>query len=636
MAANIFVILFFILLLCLTALFVLFYLTSIRFPGFKVLYNTLGRDIRAGLRYGRIQSLIQKYRLHNVTLVDLFRDAVKENKNKVCFISEGQEWTYQEIDEYSNRVARCFLNMGYQKGDEVALFMLNRPEYVCIWLGLAKIGVMTALINTNQQEDSLANSINIIDTKALIYDALLTDAVINVTPYLDRKDTLDYFCLGKTETNGQPFHSKCLEDLLQEVSPSALKEKIQINFNDKMLYIYTSGTTGMPKAAIIRHNRFISIGTAAKYGMNLSNSEIYYNPLPMYHTAGGIFLLSIVLIYGGTMVLKRKFSASNFWSDAIKHKATVSQYIGEICRFLMNQPYRPEETQHSIQKMIGNGLKSHIWKNFQERFKIKHIVEFYGATEGNANLVNMFGKPGAVGFISRVFSRLYPVHVIKVNPETGEPLRDHNGLCIRCEPGEPGELVGKIVKESPLNNFDGYINTSATKKKVITNCFKKGDAAFLSGDVLVMDEDGYIYFMDRTGDTFRWKGENVSTNEVENIISKVVGLAACVVYGVEIPNVEGRAGMAAIQKNGEKLDVDFLYQNLKKMLPFYAIPIFIRLCHSIEATGTYKLRKVNLQKEGYNPELISDPLYVLNRKTQMYESLTQETYKQICENKFGF
>ncbi|GFS48578.1 long-chain fatty acid transport protein 1 [Nephila pilipes] len=496
------------------------------------------------------------------------------------------------VDELSNKIANFFLIQGYSKGDEIALLLNNCPEYVCIWLGLAKIGCVTALINTNLKEDSLAHSLNCINVKALIFGRNFSHIVKTAVPFFNNSDEMEYFCFtekGASMEEVVSFPAKPLNFLLDEM-PSTPPPKVKVGFNDKMLYIYTSGTTGLPKAAIIRHSRFLWIGIAAKYISQLNDSEVFYNTLPMYHTAGGILFVCVVLVSGSTMILRKKFSASNFWKEAAKHKATVGQYIGEICRYLLNQPVREEEKQHCMKLMFGNGLRGHLWNEFQERFGIKHIVEIYGATEGNANIVNMFGKVGAVGFLPRACDRLYPVSLIKVDPETGQVLRDKRGLCIRCQPG----------------------------------------------DILVMDEDGYLYFVDRTGDTFRWRGENVSTGEVENACSTALGHVSCVVYGVEIPNVEGRAGMAAIQVKLESIDFSELYQKVSKRLPPYAIPIFIRVSSEIEATGTYKLKKVALQKEGYNPKKLSDPVFLLDVKQKTYIPLTEELYSDIITGKLRF
>jgi solute carrier family 27 fatty acid transporter 1/4 len=302
-----------------------------------------------------------------------------------------------------------------------------------------------------------------------------------------------------------------------------------------MLYIFTSGTTGPPKAAVIKHQRYFLFAYGITLAFGIQPEDVIYGCLPLYHTAGNNLGAGCALIKGCTVVLRKKFSASQFWKDCCNYRVTVIQYIGEICRYLLSQPSSPHESEHSVRLAIGNGLRSQIWKNFQGRFHIKQIGEFYGSTEGNTNIVNMTFREGCVGFTTRILPAIHPVSLIQVDEDTEAVVRDAGGLCIHCQPGEPGQLVGKIPPNDRYLQFDGYANQQATKKKIVFDVWKKGDMAFLSGDILVMDELGFMYFKDRTGDTFRWKGENVSTAEVEGIIMQILGLRDVVVYGVSIP-----------------------------------------------------------------------------------------------------
>lgn len=625
-----------ILLVCLTLTSIAFMaLTDYGIPGPRAIYNTLWRDIRVLFRFMRMKIFLRICEMRNGTVPYHFTKAVQRNPYKVCFMYEDQTWTFQQVEDFSNRIANVFEAQGYRKGDEVSLFMENRPEFVCVWLGLSKIGVVTALINTNQRLNALAHSFNVIKCKAIIYGVGLSSVLQDALPFLENKDNIQFFSYGNSSDTGVSLDvpSKALEDVLKGISiipPDPTK--CNIYFGDKCLYIYTSGTTGLPKAAIMSHRKVIWYAAVCNYLLQMSDSDVIYNTLPLYHSAGGAYMVSFVLTFGASMAIRKKFSASNFWADAIKYNATVAQYIGEICRYLLAQPVKPEDTMHNIKLMSGNGLRSQIWTEFTERFNVKHIAELYGATESNSNILNIFSKVGAVGFTSRIAPWAYPVSIIKIDKETGMPLRDERGLCIRCKPGEPGELVGKVVMNDPSHHFDGYADPKATEKKIIRDCFRKGDAAFLSGDILVMDEDGYFYFVDRTGDTFRWKGENVSTNEVESTISKVLGLVACVVYGVQVPGTEGRACMAAIQKS-DGIDLTTCYDTFRQVLAPYSIPLFIRMCEDIEATGTYKLRKVEMQKEGFNPDVVKDPLYFLDPSTHSFVPLNQEIYQQIVERK---
>ena len=267
----------------------------------------------------------------------------------------------------------------------------------------------------------------------------------------------------------------------------------------------------------------------------------------------------------------------------------MAQYIGEICRYLLVQPNCPTDRQHTVTLMFGNGLRPKIWRSFVERFGIAQTGELYGSTEGNANVINTDNREGACGFVSQLLPRLYPVCLIKVDEETNLPVRDKNGMCIRCGPGESGEFVGKIVQSDPTRSFDGYANREATEKKIISNVFHQGDQAFLSGDLLTLDDLGYLYFKDRTGDTYRWKGENVSTAEVEAVISNAIGQLDCVVFGVEIKDCEGKAGMAVISTSGAEFNLDQLASRLNASLPRFAIPVFLRIVNELKMTGEFKL-----------------------------------------------
>lgn len=306
-----------------------------------------------------------------------------------------------------------------------------------------------------------------------------------------------------------------------------------------------------------------------------------------------------------------------------------------MCRYILATPENISDKTHKIRVLFGNGLRPQIWPQFVERFNISKVGEFYGATEGNANIMNNDSTVGAIGFISRIIPAVYPISIIRADENTGEPIRGLDGLCQLCRPGEPGVFIGKIIKGNPTREFLGYVDEKASKKKIVTDVFAKGDSAFLSGDLLVADERGYLYFKDRTGDTFRWKGENVSTSEVEAQVSNVAGYKDSIIYGVQVPNTEGRAGMAAIFDPERSVHIDSFAANLRNILPNYAMPQFLRFLSKLDLTGTFKLRKVDLQKEGFNPNEIKDRLYYL-ASTGKYEVLTPEIYKKIQEHVIKF
>lgn len=598
---------------------------------FLVIVHLTGeRDLNGLIRLLKSKYLIWQCKRNNYRVSDLFELKVKQHPDKLCLLNEEGSWTFAQVDDYANRVANCFSELGFRPGEEVAIFMEGRPEYVAIWLGLSKIGVIPALVNTNQRLDPLAHSITVVNSKAVIFGSELLEAIRDVTPLIKETSNIKFFCVGNFDAASLPVQS--LDLLLQDSSTDKPCNGHKGCYTDRLFYVYTSGTTGLPKAAIITHSRFIWMGSAIHNMLKVRDDDVIYTCLPLYHTAAGILSVCQVFVFGNTLAIRRKFSASKFWEDCIKYNATVSQYIGEICRYLLASPYSSQEKQHKVRLMFGNGLRKEIWQQFVDRFDIKQIGELYGSTEGNANVINLDNKVGSVGFISRIAPSVYPVSLIKMNPDTEEPVRDQNGLCIICKPGEPGEFVGKILHTDPIRSFDGYVNKSATQKKVIQDVFRKGDCAFLSGDLLIMDKKGYLYFVDRTGDTFRWKGENVSTSEVEGIISKVLGMADCVVYGVDVPGMEGKAGMIALPESPEVKAMDhkkFLV-DLRKSLPPYAVPLFIRIVDQLEQTGTYKFKKVDLQKEGFNPKVVSDVMYYMNPTEATYKILDISAYEDIC------
>ncbi|KAI0242882.1 Long-chain fatty acid transport protein 1 [Lamellibrachia satsuma] len=563
----------------------------------------------------------------NQTIPHLFEETVQRHPRKVAFqLVEGRQWTFEEAYQYSNAVSNYFHELGYRKGDVVVLFMENRPEYVCIWLGLANIGITPALVNFNLRLDALKHCIQVSKAKAVIFGAELTSAIDEVKDGFGGEVQL--FSQGQQE--GDVPSTTILDQAIHKTSTSPPPRDTTTKFSDPLLFIYTSGTTGMPKAAKISHSRYFFMAKSLHFLLNITSDDYIYCTLPLYHTAGGILGVGQTLISGSTLVVRRKFSASRFWDDCVKYNCTVAQYIGEICRYLLAQPARPQDKLHKVRLAYGNGLRPQIWTSFKNRFNVERIGEFYGATEGNANLVNSDNTVGKVGFVTRILPFVYPVTLIKVDTETGKPLRDSHGMCIKCQPGEPGELVGKIIKGDPVRHFDGYINSDATNKKICYDVFHKGDHAFLTGDLLVMDEYGYMAFKDRTGDTFRWRGENVSTLEVEATISNIVALKDVVVYGVHVPGLEGCAGMAAIADNTDSLDLRQFYTSMQKALPSYARPVFLRILHKVDSTGTFKLKKMAYRSEGFNPETITDPLYYLDTRKGEYRPVNSQVYQDLC------
>ncbi|XP_073980024.1 long-chain fatty acid transport protein 4-like isoform X3 [Rhodnius prolixus] len=570
-------------------------------------------------RMSQLVSRTRKYERANLTVVSAFRRQLAKTPDKPIYLFGESVWNMNDVELYSNKVANMFLEAGFKKSDVVGLMMTNRPEFICIWLGLAKLGIITALINTNLRGQSLKHCVGTANCKAIIFSEDVGCAVKEVCTDLP---------LYQSDGVVTEIGVTSLMQLLAVASSEAPSVKDILLHTDKLLYIYTSGTTGLPKAAILPHSRFIMATMATMSLLKVKNDDIIYNPLPLYHTAGGALGAGPALLEGITTVLRHKFSASSYIPDCIRYKCTIGQYIGEMCRYMLAVPPRPDDTAHYLRFMIGNGLRPAIWSAFVRRFQVPQITEVYGATEGNVNIANLDNTIGAVGSLPRCLPEfLFPLAVIRIDPETEEPVRGKDGLCIRCKTDESGMFVGLIKNNDPSRQFHGYVNQAESKKKIIYDVFTKGDSAFVSGDIMVMDELGYIYFKDRTGDTFRWKGENIATSEVEAVVSTVAGLKDCTVYGVKVGDLEGKAGMAAVVDPLNELDLPAFANAIDMTLPNYARPLFLRILRTMELTGTFKMKKIQLQKQGFDPEEISDKLYF--RQGSTYVPLTKHLYTSI-------
>ncbi|XP_029492616.1 long-chain fatty acid transport protein 1-like [Oncorhynchus nerka] len=608
--------------------------------GWKYLYivvRTAKRDLNGLYVLLRVKIALWHHLRRNSNIPSIFAQTVKQHPNKPALIYDatGETWTFTQLDLLSNAVAQWALAQGWAPGDVVALFMESRPLQVALWLGLAKVGVEAALINFNLRRDALLHCVGVSVSRGIVFGAELAGAMLEVSSSLS--PSMVRFCTGELSVDClASLSAQNLDYILASAPtlppPSCIPPK---SFNDRLFYIYTSGTTGLPKAAIVVHSRYYRIAAFGYHAFRMRQDDIIYDCLPLYHSAGNIMGVGQCLINGLTVVVKKKFSASRFWEDCIKHNCTVVQYIGEICRYLLSQPVRPSEKGHRVRLAVGNGLRPSVWEAFTERFGVAQVGEFYGATECNCSIANMDGKVGACGFNSRILPNVYPICLMKVDEETTELVRDRHGLCVPCRPGEPGLLVGRINQQDPLRRFDGYANQDATRKKIANNVFKKNDSAYLSGDVLVMDELGYMYFRDRSGDTFRWRGENVSTTEVEGTLSGLLGQADVAVYGVSVPDVEGKAGMAAIADPTGTFDCDAFLREVQQALPPYARPVFLRISPQVDTTGTFKIQKTRLQREGYDPRLSTDQIYFLNSRAGRYEAVNEELHSAIVEGRMA-
>jgi fatty-acyl-CoA synthase len=404
-------------------------------------------------------------------------------------------------------------------------------------------------------------------------------------------------------------------------------ERVLVSVEDRALYVYTSGTTGLPKAANVSHYRLMMWTHWFAGMMDTQPSDRMYNCLPMYHSVGGAVATGAVLVNGGSVVIREKFSASRFWDDIARFECTLFQYIGELCRYLLLAPPHPRETLHRLRLCCGNGLRGDIWERFRQRFHIPRILEFYAATESNVSLFNVEGRPGAIGRTPPFIAHRSTLALIKYDVERNVPIRDEDGFCVRCVANEIGEAIGRISRDAGTR-FDGYTDDAATEKKILRDVFESGDAWFRTGDLMRRDEGNFYYFADRIGDTFRWKGENVATSEVVAAITAFPGIIDANVYGVTVPGADGRAGMAEIVCRGE-IDLSAFRDHLAQHLPRYAHPVLLRLRNEIDVTATFKPLKRGGGEDCYDPSTCPDELYLNDQARSAYVALDQALYERI-------
>ena len=532
-----------------------------------------------------------------------------------ALLSQRACFTYRALSERSNQYARWALDQGLAKGDTVCLMMPNRPEFLAVWLGITKIGGVVALMNTNLKGPSLAHCVNLVEPKHVIVGAELRDELTAALPgfpaactWVDTDRYLDRY-------SGEALNAS---------------ERRPVSIQDRALYIYTSGTTGLPKAANVTHARLMQWSHWFAGMLGAQPSDRMYNCLPMYHSVGGVLAPGAILAAGGSVAIAEKFSASKFWSDVVQWDCTLIQYIGELCRYLLNTPPRPHDTAHRIRIACGNGLRPDVWEKFQSRFGIPQIFEFYAATEGGLSLFNAEGKCGAIGRVPAYLAHRFAPALVKFDVGNEQPFRNEHGFCVRSAPDEPGEAIVQIV-DDPSNvgsRFEGYTSPEASEKRILRNVFKPGDAWVRTGDLMRKDAAGFYYFVDRIGDTFRWKGENVATSEIEAAIGAFPGVQQANVYGVAIPGADGRAGMAILVTEDD-FDLAAFHAHLESLLPHYARPLFLRIGKELDTTGTFKYTKADLVRQGYDPAATCDALYFNDAEHQAFVQLDLPLYRRI-------
>jgi fatty-acyl-CoA synthase len=547
-----------------------------------------------------------------------------------ALLSDGESFTYGHLAGRAARYAAWARTVGLRQGDTVCLLLRNRPEYLAAWLGISYTGVVVALLNTNLTGRALAHCINVTAPKYILTGADLAGGLAGAIPDV----------AGRPEIRivGAAFEGWLGLDVElagSEPRPPTPEPRRGATVNDTALLIYTSGTTGLPKAARVSHARIMQWSYWFAALMDASPDDRMYLCLPMYHSVGGVLATGAVLAAGGSVAISERFSARQFWNDVVRWDCTLFQYIGELCRYLLTAPPNPNESAHRIRLCCGNGLRGDVWEPFQKRFAIPRVLEFYASTEGNVSLFNVEGKPGAIGRIPRFLSHRFPAAVVRFDHDREEPVRNEQGFCVRSAPDEPGEAIGKVMNDGANvgGRFEGYTDDAASERKILRNVFEPGDLWFRTGDLMRQDAQGFFYFVDRIGDTFRWKGENVSTLEVSEAMCGFCGVTEANDYGVTVPGAEGRAAMAAITA-APGLDLPALREHLRECLPAYARPLFLRLCSAMDVTATFKQTKAALVRDGFDPSSAGDPIYFDHPLERRFVRIDDSLFREIQAGRF--
>lgn len=563
----------------------------------------------------------------HISISDVFNKTVQRYPDRNCLYHQDDVWTYKSFNHWVNRLANQFSQMGFKHGDVVAVLLENRPEILAISMAMAKIGCVAALINTSQRNKPLLHSFRLAKPKLILIGVELIAHFNEIEQALsfpqEAIQLIKHKDISLTNAKWSFFDMDCPSHDVDEPKPTK-----KIKSKDAHLYIYTSGTTGLPKASVISHGRWIKAYAAfGLTSLRLTPEDILYVPLPFFHATAMLVCWCSVVAGGSAIIMKKKFSVTEFWGDIHKYKATGFGYVGEMCKYLINAPIHPLEHANTLTKMIGNGLRPEIWNDFKKRFGIAQIAEFYASSEGNIAFFNVFNMDATMGFTVTSYA------IVAYDQENDCPVLNKRGFMQKVPVNGVGLLLGEINDRYP---FDGYTEKHKTEKAILRNVFRKGDAWFNTGDLVRDMGFAHTQFVDRLGDTFRWKSENVSTTEVEGIINQFSGIMESIVYGVQIPHYPGRAGMAnlILEEHTIKIDLQAFYDFIKDELPTYAIPIFLRISHQTETTSTFKYKKSALKDDGYDCDKIGKEVYVLlDRK---YQKVTTKLRDGINEGKYKF
>jgi len=548
--------------------------------------------------------------------------------DRPALLFEDQRWTWRMFNEVVNRYANFLIGFGLKRGEVMAVLMENRPEMLFLIAAAAKIGAVASLINAGLRQEALRHCLQVASLKGYLIGAELVEAFEAVRSGLPDAQKERVFWVSNGSETQVPDHYLDFQALTRNAAVSNPDTVAEVTSHDAFAFVFTSGTTGLPKAAFQYHKSWCRAGNFVGKGLlRITPRDVVFNPLPLFHTNPLKLAWSSAHLNGAALAFCRKYSTIRFWNDIRRHGATVFNYVGELCTYLYNAPEKPDDADNPVRAILGNGLRPNIFKGFKKRFGIGQVLELYGASEGDLTSMNFLNLEETIGIF------LYHA-VVKYDPESERFARDSKGHLQKIARGEVGLLLGKATPKV----LSGYLNRADTEKKIIRNAFKEGDAWFNTGDLVRSIGWGHYQFADRLGDTFRWKGENVATLEVEKAVLAFPNVEQCCVYGVQLPGFDGRVGMVSVVARGEwqAFDSAGLAEWLQKNLPAYAIPRFLRFVDRFETTPTHKIKKTELQRQGIDLNEINDPLFFLPAGASGYERLTPERHQQVVSGAIRF
>ncbi|KAK3718372.1 hypothetical protein LTR37_005185 [Vermiconidia calcicola] len=536
---------------------------------------------------GRALEFIQdRERRNKLLLYHCLEDHARDQPNRPFLEYAGRSWTYKRFFADLQRVGNWLMNdLGLQRGEMVALDGPNSAEYLMLWFALEGIGASVSFINSHLTGQPLVHSVKLCGARYLIAERDVEDLV---GPHLDE--------LAKAGAQAVWF-DEAFVDSLSDSTPLPKSRRDGTSAQEVRNLIYTSGTTGLPKGVMILVGRHLNTAKSVAEYLKLTPSDKFYTCLPLYH---------------------------------------------------VNAPVHPLERSHNLQEAWGNGMRPDVWEVFRQRFNIPVIHELYAATDGLGATFNWnrgeFSRNAIVIRGSLWYWNNGKNEVrAKINPDTEDLVRGEDGWVIKAGIDEPGEVLHRIDPSMKVAAFKGYFkNEEASEKRWMENVFEPNDLFFRSGDVMRVDAEGRVFFVDRLGDTFRWKSENVSTNEVSDVMGTFDQIAECNVYGVQVPHADGRCGCAMIvtqpPATSDDLDLAALAQHVTSTLPRYAVPIFLRVAPQLSYTGTFKIQKGQAKREGVAFDLIErsgskDRLFWLPPGESSYVPYRREDWEALNQSK---